>query len=175
MTVPPLVARRILLSQFFWECVMMAEGQFFIDGKPFKLERSPQKVSALLRLAGTSASDFLLVSEDGIEHGDPDELVDIAPGDKFWTKKRDGSQKPVEKPIRYTVNGEENTTLENPLSLESILLNAGAGAAIDTADLGSYYLENTADGRRYENLDDLVTISDGDNFVAIHVGSTPVA
>lgn len=154
---------------------MMAEGQFFIDGKPFKLERSPQKVSALLRLAGTSASDFLLVSEDGIEHGDPDELVDIAPGDKFWTKKRDGSQKPVEKPIRYTVNGEENTTLENPLSLESILLNAGAGAAIDTADLGSYYLENTADGRRYENLDDLVTISDGDNFVAIHVGSTPVA
>ncbi|MXX57046.1 MAG: hypothetical protein F4X22_13770 [Gemmatimonadales bacterium] len=154
---------------------MTAKDEFFIDGKPFKLEHSPQKVSALLHLVRKSARDFLLVSEDGIEHGDPDELVDIVPGDKFSTKKRDDSQKPVERPIRYTVNGEENTTLENPLSLESILRNAGAGAAIDTAELGSYYLENTADGRRYENLDDLVTISDGDNFLAIHVGSTPVA
>ncbi len=154
---------------------MMAKDQFFIDGKRFKLEYSPQKVSALLHLVRKSSSDFLLVSEDGIEYGDPDELVEVAPGNEFSTKKRDDSQKPGERQIRYTVNGEENTTLENPLSLESILRNAGAGAAIDTADLGSYYLENTADGRKYENLDDLVTISEGDNFVAIHVGSTPVA
>ena len=154
---------------------MTADGQFFIDGKPYKLEHSPEKVSTLLHLAGTSASEAILVSEDGIEHGNPDELIDIAPGDQFRTKKRDDSQKPVDKPIRYTVNGEENTTIENPLSLESILRNAGAGAAIDVSDLQSYYLENTADGRKYENLDDLVTISDGDNFVAIHVGSTPVA
>ena len=154
---------------------MTADGQFFIDGKPYKLEHSPAKVSSLLHLAGTSASEAFLVSEDGIEHGNPDELIDIAPGDRFRTKKRDDSQKPVDKPIRYTVNGEENTTFENPLSLGSILRNAGAGAAIDVSDLQSYYLENTADGRKYENLDDLVTISDGDNFLAIHVGSTPVA
>ena len=154
---------------------MTADGQFYIDGKPYKLEHSPAKVSSLLHLAGTSASEAFLVSGDGIEHGNPDELIDIAPGDRFRTKKRDDSQKPVDKPIRYTVNGEENTTIENPLSLESILRNAGAGAAIDVSDLQSYYLENTADGRKYENLDDLVTISDGDNFLAIHVGSTPVA
>ena len=154
---------------------MTADRQFLIDGKPYKLEHSPEKVSTLLHLAGTSASEAILVSEDGIEHGNPDELIDIAPGDQFRTRKRDDSQKPVDKPIRYTVNGEENTTIENPLLLESILRNAGAGAAIDVSDLRSYYLENTADGRKYENLDDLVTISDGDNFVAIHVGSTPVA
>ena len=102
-------------------------------------------------------------------------MIDIAPSDQFSTRKRDDSQKPVDKLIRYTVNGEQNTTFENPLSLESILRNTGAGAAIDVTDLGSYYLENTADGRKYENLDDLVTVSDGDNFLAIHVGSTPVA
>lgn len=154
---------------------MTAEVQFFVDGKPHELEHSPAKVSTLLHLAGTSATDAILVSEDGIEHGDPNELIDIAPGDQFWTKKRDDPRKPIEKPIRYTVNGEENTTVETPLSLESILRNAGAGAAIDVSDLQSYYLEHTADGRKYENLDDMVTISDGDNFVAIHVGSTPVA
>ncbi len=154
---------------------MTTNGQFFIDGKPYKLEQSPEKVSTLLHLAGTSADDAFLVSEDGIEHGDPDELIDIAPGDHFRTRKRDGSEKPTDKPIHYSVNGEPNTTFENPRSLEFILRNAGAGAAIDVADLGSYYLENTADGRKYENLDDLVTLSDGDNFLAVHVGSTPVA
>ena len=154
---------------------MTVDGQFFIDSKPYKLEHSPVKVSTLLHLAGTSASEAILVSEDGTEHGNPDELIDIAPGDRFRTKKRDDSQKPVDKPIRYTVNGEENTTTENPLPLETILRDAGAGAAIDVSDLESYYLENTADGRKYENLADLVTISDGDNFLAIHVGSTPVA
>ena len=102
-------------------------------------------------------------------------MIDLTPGDRFTTRKRDDSEKPVEKPILYTVNGEQNTTLKNPISLESILRNAGAGAAIDITDLGSYYLENMADGRKYENLDDLVTISNGDNFLAIHVGSTPVA
>lgn len=154
---------------------MTADGQFFVDGKPCKLEHGPAKVSTLLQLAGTSASEAILVSADGIEHGDPDELIDIAPEDQFQTKKRDEPPKPVETPICYTVNGEESTITENPLSLESILRNAGTGAAIDVSDLQSYYLENTADGRKYENLDDLVTISDGDNFVAIHVGSTPVA
>ncbi len=154
---------------------MTSDNQFFIDDKPYKLEQSPEKVSTLLHLAGTSAADAILVSEDGDEHGNPDELIEIAAGDRFRTRKRNGSQKPVDKPIRYTVNGEQNTTVENPLSLASILRIAGAGAAIDITDLGSYYLENTADGRKYENLNDLITIFDGDNFLAIHVGSTPVA
>lgn len=52
---------------------MTADGQFFIDDKPYKLEHSPAKVSSLLRLAGTSASEAVLVSEDGIEHNKPDE------------------------------------------------------------------------------------------------------
>lgn len=154
---------------------MTPDDQFFIDGKPYKLEHSQEKVPTLLHLAGASTDDAVLVSEDGIEHGDPGELIDIAPGDHFKTKKRDDSRKPIDKPIRYTVNGEQSTTFENPLSLETILRNAGAGAAIDISDLGSYYLENTTDGRKYENLDNLVSLSDGDNFLAIHTGSTPVA
>ena len=154
---------------------MKSDSEFFINGKPYKLERSPEKVSWLLQVAGTSVDKDVLVSQDGVEHGNPDELIDISPGEHFTTRKRDCAEKPAEKPIRYTVNGEENTTVVNPLSLESILRSAGAGAAIDVGDVGSYYLENIADGRKYENLDDLVTISDGDKFLAIHVGSTPVA
>lgn len=70
--------------------------------------RSPRSSTWL----GRRPARPILVSEDGIEHVDPDELIDIAPGDQFRTKKRDDSQKPVEKPIRYTVNGEENATIE---------------------------------------------------------------
>ena len=152
---------------------MTSDSQFFIDGKPYKLEHSLEKVSRLLQLAGTSAEKAILVSEDGVEHRDPDELIEVHAGEHFTT--RDASEKPVEKTIRYSVNGEENVTDVNPLSVEAILRRAGAGAAIDVNDIGSYYLENTADGRKYENLNDLVTISDGDKFLAIHAGSTPVA
>ena len=154
---------------------MTTDSQFYIDDKPYRLDRSPAKVSSLLQLAGTSAGEAILVSEDGIEHGNPDELISIAPSGRFLTRKLDDARKPDHKPIRYTVNGEKNSTTENPLSLEIILRNAGAGAAIDVSDLQSYYLENTADGRKYENLKDSVTISDEDNFLALHVGSTPVA
>ena len=154
---------------------MTTDSQFYIDDKPYRLDRSPAKVSSLLQLAGTSAGEAILVSGNGIEHGSPDEPISIAPGDRFLTRKLADARKPDHKPVRYTVNGEENATTENPLSLEIILRNAGAGAAIDVSDLQSYYLENTADGRKYENLEDSVTVSDEDNFLAIHVGSTPVA
>ena len=154
---------------------MTSNSVFYINDKPYPLEDSPVKVSALLALAGTSSDDTLLVASDGFEYGEPDELVHIVPGAHFTTKKRDDDRKPLEKPIRYTVNGELSTTIENPISVDIILRNAGAGAAIDVADLGSYFLENTSDGHKYESLGDLVTISDGDNFLAIHVGSTPVA
>ena len=128
----------------------MSETQFFIDDKPYKLENNPEKVSQLLQLAGTSFDVSILISEDGVEFSNPDELIDISPGEHFTTRKRNSSQKPVEKPIHYTVNGEENTTLINTLSLEAILQNAGAGAAIDVNDLGNYYLENIKDGHKYE-------------------------
>ena len=154
---------------------MTSDRVFYIDDKPYPLEHSPVKVSTLLHFAGTSSEDALLVSSDGFEYGEPDELIDIAPSTHFTTKKRDHDRKPVEKPIRYKVNGEQSTTVENPISVETILRRAGAGAAIDISDLGNYFLENTSDGRKYESLDELVTISDGDNFLAIHVGSTPVA
>ena len=147
---------------------MTSDSQFFIDGKPYKLEHHPEKVSRLLQLAGTSTEKAILVSEDGVEHRDPDELIEVRLGEHFTTRE-------LEKTIRYTVNGEENVTDVNPLSVEVILRRAGAGAAIDVNDIGSYYLEDTADGRKYENLDDLVTISGGDKFLAIHAGSTPVA
>ena len=154
---------------------MVAGNEFFIDDKPFPLERKEERVSTILNLVGKSSKDTLLVSAAGVEHGDPEEVILIAPGDRFTTKTRDSERKPHDKPIRYKVNGEECSTAENPISVETILRNAGPGAAINIKDLSSYLLENTVDGRRYENLSDLVTVNEGDNFLAIHAGSTPVA
>ena len=154
---------------------MTSKNQFFIDGKPCRLERSSQTVRSLLPLAGISAENAVLVSEDGVEHRDPDESIEVQPGDRFTTITLAGSGKPAGKTVRYAVNGEENVTAINPIAVEKILRRAGAGAAIDVDDIGSYYLENAEDGRRYESLDAPVTIADGDRFLAIHAGSTPVA
>ena len=144
---------------------MAKKFQVLIDEQQYKTRTGQRKPSSLLQLAGKSQEDAALVLEGGHVCLDPDEPIAVAPGDRFTTIER----------IRYFVNGEPSATINNPLSLESILRNAGAGAAIDIQDLGSYYLENTSDGRKYENLDSMVTIVDGDNFLAIHVGSTPVA
>ena len=91
------------------------------------------------------------------------------------TTNPEGSEEPAAKTIRYTVNGEESAADVDALPVAEILRRAGPGAGIDVDDLGSYYLENIADGRKYENIEAPVTIADGDRFLAIHAGSTPVA
>ncbi len=154
---------------------MAKSSHILIDGQQHETEVGPRKPSSLLQLAGKSAEDTSLVLEDGQVCANPDDPINVVSGQKFTTREQDPSDTPDDKPICYFVNGESNSTIENPLTVQSILQNAGAGAAIDTLELESYYLENTSDGRRYENLDDMVTITDGDNFLAIHVGSTPVA
>ena len=59
--------------------------------------------------------------------------------------------------------------------MEWILRRAGAGAGIDVADLGNYYLERVSDGAEYRNPSEVVTIADGDRFLAVYAGRTPVA
>ena len=75
----------------------------------------------------------------------------------------------------YTVNGEPLVTEKTPLTVEEILRHAGADAAIDLAQLDSYYLVNVRTGARYENLGDEAPIADGDQFVALYTGPTPSA
>ena len=77
--------------------------------------------------------------------------------------------------FRYTVNGEQQTTKQSPTTLKAILENAGRAAGVDPTELQSYRLENIATGDRYNNLEDPVPIHNGDNFVAIYTGATPVA
>ena len=79
------------------------------------------------------------------------------------------------KPIHYKVNGEELTTTDATLTVEIILTDAGDAASVDTSQLDSYTLENIADGRKYENPTDKVCVEDGDQFLAIYRGRTPVA
>ena len=59
---------------------MTSDSKFFIDDKPYKFERSPEKVGLLLQLAGTSSKDAVLISEDRVEHGNPDEAHRYPPG-----------------------------------------------------------------------------------------------
>ena len=77
--------------------------------------------------------------------------------------------------VKYQVNGEQQSSRQSVLTMEEILQRAGASAGIDTANLGSYYLERLRDGQRYEQLEEKVNLRDGDRFLAVYSGRTPVA
>ena len=66
-------------------------------------------------------------------------------------------------------------TEEPRLTVERILRQAGSAAGIDVGDIGNYYIERVSDGAEYRNLSDVVTIEDGDKFLAVYAGRTPVA
>ena len=150
---------------------MGAKTSFDLDGKP-QIAESPLSVGQLLSLAGVPTEGFCIKAGDGAVYCDPSQLVEIRDGDKLASTRKPAPDR-VE--VHYKVNGEEQVTKTNPVSQEAILREAGAAASIDINDLGSYYLENIADGAKYENLADLITIKDGEQFLAVHVGATPVA
>lgn len=75
----------------------------------------------------------------------------------------------------YVVNGERQRADQPTLTVEQILRRVGTDAGINVADIGAYYLEHVSDDTEYRNLTDLVTIEDGDEFLAIYTGRTPVA
>lgn len=77
--------------------------------------------------------------------------------------------------IHYLVNGERQRAEKDILTVEEILRHAGSAAGIDVNDLDNYYLESISDERQYRNLADEVKLEDGDQFLAVYSGRTPVA
>ncbi len=145
--------------------------RFELDGK-LQLEESPLSVGKLLRLAGVSIEMSCIKAADGTHYCDPDQLVKVRDGDKLESTKRPPAD---HSEIHYWVNGEEQVLKAQSSSLETILRNAGSAASIDISQLRSYFLEKIDTGSRYENLDDEIKLQNGDRFIAIHVGATPVA
>ena len=119
-------------------------------------------------------------SDRGIPPGDPDtgtrepdltdrpDEPDRPPGEVPDRPGDDGF-------VRYEVNGESQRTEHPRLTVERILRQAGSAAGIDVGDIDNYYLERVSDGTEYRNLSDVVTIEDGDRFLAVYAGRTPVA
>ncbi len=148
---------------------------FTINGQNFESSRKRVSVEWLLKQIGWRPKDAELVREDtGETWFDPSAEVELREGDKFEVKPR-RDPPPPESRIHYTVNGEPQVTTKTPITLEEILRHAGADAAIDLNQLESYYLDNVRTAERYENLVDEVPIVDGDEFVALYAGPTPVA
>ena len=148
---------------------------FTINGQEIESPQKRVSVEWLLKQIGWSPKDAELVREDtGETWSDPSAEVELREGDKFEAKPR-RDPLPPESKIHYTVNGEPQVTEKTPLAVEVILRHAGAGAAIDLKQLENYYLDNVRTAARYENLSDEVPIVDGDEFVALYAGPTPVA
>lgn len=153
---------------------MSKEIEFFVDEKRFSTLKSELTLADILSLIGVSSDQFFLVSQDGTDYKEQDETIKIHFGDRFKTRKYE-REDPLFAPIHYKVNGEEQITQKDFLTVREILQNAGEAASIDLSQINSYFLENVETGQKYENADDRVDLKEGDQFLAIHVGQTPVA
>ena len=146
---------------------------FTINGRQFESDRRHVRAGWLAEQVGLDPTGFELTrTRTGETWRDPSEAVRLREGDAFDAK---GQPRRVRPSIRYTVNGERQVTKESPLTVEEILRRAGPDAAIDVGQLDDYYLDDVRTGARYENLGDEVPVTDGDQFVALHAGPTPVA
>ena len=147
---------------------------FKINDERFESSEGRVTVGQLLRMAGLPTEHVVLMRmATGETWDNPDAAVELRDGDRFKTRRR--HDPPPSTRIRYTVNGEPQITDQTPLTVERILRRAGTDAAIDVDDLESYYLDNVHTGVRYESLSDEVPVADGDQFLALHAGRTPVA
>ena len=151
----------------------MGKITYFVDGRAFETVTPELTVSDVLDGAGKPPKQFYLVHKD-VEYHDPEKKIRIHDGDHFESRLR-GHKPPEDKVIHYKVNGERQTTRHYTLTVEQILRNAGRAASIDVAQINDYYLESIDDGRKYESLTDRVAIREGNQFLALHRGKTPVA
>ena len=151
----------------------MSKITFFVDEREFVTDTPERTVVDLLERAGYAPEKHYLVRK-GTEYRDPKAVLEVREGDHFETKVRDRNPRFPQR-IHYKVNGEEQTTKYGTLTVEVILRNAGREASIDLAQINDYYLESIDDGRKYESLTDRVAIKEGEQFLALHRGKTPVA
>ena len=153
---------------------MSAKIKYFVDNREFSSENPTLTVADILGRAKKPVDAFYLVSEkDKAEYTAPEQEVRIEDGDRFITQRR--KSRPAGSTIHYKVNGEPQTTQEPVLTVEAILRNAGAAAGVAVGDIGYYTLEYADKDRKFEDLSEKVSIEEGDEFIAIHVGKTPVA
>ena len=150
--------------------------EYFVDDKQLSTLKSELTVADIFASAGLSAEQFILISQDGTEHRNQNDIIEIHFGDRFTTEKSEREPTPpAADTIHYKVNGEEQVTQQESLSVEEILRNAGKAASINLEQIDSYILENIETGKKYENLADQVDLKEGDQFLVVHTGATPVA
>ena len=145
---------------------------YFVGGVGLTTKDPLLTARQVLESAGLSSEDFLLVSPDDKIYESPEDRVEVHDGDKFTVKRRADAEPTY---IQYEVNGEDQRTEGATLTVEEILRKAGRKASIDIGQIDSYFLQDLADGRKYESLTDEVHVKDRDRFLAVHRGRTPVA
>ena len=151
----------------------MEKISYFVDGRLQQSDRDALLQREILEKAGYAEAEYYLIGEDGTEYRGPDDKVPLKDGEKFEVKPLRGAA--PSGVIHYKVNGEIQTAEDSPIPLRDILEKAGRKAGIEPNDLERYRLENSGTEARYEGLDEPVPIHDGDQFVAIYIGKTPVA
>jgi len=133
--------------------------QISIDGKAFTTQDADQEAAALLRLAGRDPkiSDLFLLRKGGVEDKIRDgQIINLKDGDQFVSRQR----------LRFTIDGEPQSSYDDDQTASALLRLAGV-------DPAGYDLARIMPGGGTETFRDeqIVKIKNGDEFVtAKHVG-----
>jgi len=144
------------------------EVVFFIDDKEFKTDQHHQSVKALLvDFAGQEHPGTRLARRHGNElvvYEDVDEIIHIENGTKFLTEK-------ISKEVTFFIDKEKFKIDEHHLSVKTLL-----------ADFAKEDPTQTTLARRegnelvkYTNLEAIIHIKNGTQFIVLHNSPTPVS
>lgn len=140
---------------------------FFVGETKVDADKAEWRVREILEAAGHPQGKYCLLSQEG-ERLHPDDVVTVKEDAKFTAKPAD------EVPIEYQVNGEKQKTFRDTLSAREILENVGEEAGI-AGSVDDYHLQDLVAKVRYDNLEHLVPVRPGGQFVGIYNSKTPVA
>ncbi|GFG65513.1 hypothetical protein MKUB_30030 [Mycobacterium kubicae] len=132
---------------------VMTDIRVEIDGVTHPVNDDDFEAAALVRLAGRDPADYdlFIVDKHGVEtHVKDKQIVNPRDRQRFRTRRK----------VRFTIDGERHSTWDDDQTAADLMRLAGVDPA--RYDLARV---NGANGPQTFTADQIVTISDGDEFV----------
>jgi len=147
---------------------MAKEIMFFIDDKEFKTEQHHVTVKGLLvDFAGQEHPGTRLARRQGNElvvYEDVDEIIHVENGAKFLTEK-------VSKEVTFFIDKEKFKIDEHHLSVKTLLVDFAKEDPTQTTLARREGNELV----KYTNLEAIIHIKNGTQFIVLHNSPTPVS
>jgi hypothetical protein len=140
---------------------------FFIDDKEFKTEQHQLTVKTLLGFAGHDPVSTRLARRRGSEllvYEDLEEIIHIEKDARFLTEK-------VSKEVVFFIDKQEFKTDEHNLAVKTLLVDFAKEDPTQT----TLARREGNELIKYKNLEEIIHIKNGMQFIVLHNSPTPVS